>query len=100
PPTANHTLSLHDAHPIYQPGHQRRTIAQGKGPAGRFAIGIHSDCATTAAEALEPAKAGWRFQSRVAEDLESGGCRIRGGPEWKRSAEHTSELQSLRHLVC
>src|SRR5262245_64544842 len=28
------------------------------------------------------------------------GQRIPQAPRWKRSEEHTSELQSLRHLVC
>src|SRR5947199_6398704 len=27
-------------------------------------------------------------------------ARHRGGGRWERSEEHTSELQSLRHLVC
>src|SRR5262245_63580327 len=31
----------------------------------------------------------------------SGAASIRSGPScWSRSEEHTSELQSLRHLVC
>src|SRR5258705_13999195 len=30
----------------------------------------------------------------------SRGCRWRARVRWRRSEEHTSELQSLRHLVC
>src|SRR5947199_1869906 len=37
---------------------------------------------------------------RVASQDESSGCPSSTGPRRIRSEEHTSELQSLRHLVC
>src|SRR5947199_5956917 len=33
-------------------------------------------------------------------DVRADGCEVWTGTQFQRSEEHTSELQSLRHLVC
>src|SRR5258705_3598236 len=42
------------------------------------------------------------FRSATARVRARGTCGVPGGRRWRRcrSEEHTSELQSLRHLVC
>src|SRR5205814_8584163 len=53
---------------------------------------------------LEPGLAGTVEEQRVVEGPQERRCGIRrvrnGGRSAVRSEEHTSELQSLRHLVC
>src|SRR3712207_7351867 len=69
--TEIYTLSLHDALPIYKPYRPHLTLAR---PGDRVdRAGVAADVA-----ALD----GYR------------------GPEWPRSEEHTSELQSRQYLVC
>src|SRR5205814_10183479 len=81
PPTQLSTLSLHDALPI-----SRRSSPPAPAPRSR-------PCRPTAARGCACATGygprGHRWPR----------CR-RGGRRHKRSEEHTSELQSLRHLVC
>src|SRR5436853_4973026 len=84
PPSEIYTLSLHDALPIYTwarrvcffPNSRRRRPGAQRNLRPQT---IGSRCAWT-----DPT------------------CRDRAGPaRWiRRSEEHTSELQSLRHLVC
>src|SRR5262245_66492738 len=66
-----YTLSLHDALPIYIP------------------VGDYQFCRFSAGRALAGAGARW-----------SGLGRVVFQQQYLRSEEHTSELQSLRHLVC
>src|SRR5205814_10480813 len=92
PPVPSDTspLSLHDALPIYPGTHRTELPPQ--------ALQVHVDGARTDVglclpyrlEQLGPAlHAAFPLEQR-AQQLELGG----------RSEEHTSELQSLRHLVC
>src|SRR5438045_9729275 len=75
PPTEIYTLSLHDALPIYL--EEERRVAR----VLRLDLRRH-------AIALPPVR---RVDLLVAARL---------APRVLRSEEHTSELQSLRHLVC
>src|SRR5258705_4256411 len=73
--TEIYTLSLHDALPISRPRSTRRTAAR------------------------TPRRAGLRrLELRGIRHLRPGLAEI--GRHVDRSEEHTSELQSLRHLVC
>src|SRR5205814_10010081 len=76
PTTAIYTLSLHDALPISRAGDPRA------GGAGRPVPGC----------AVRRTDAGGRRHARRA--------RVQQHQSGVRSEEHTSELQSLRHLVC
>src|SRR5205814_8581075 len=77
PPTVLYTLSLHDALPIFSTSKARRCA---------------SDPTVTS-----PACSGWPRNSATA----CTPCPAAGaGGTSARSEEHTSELQSLRHLVC
>src|SRR5437899_9405305 len=71
PATEIHTLSLHDALPIWT--------------------------SRTKSESFSPARSRWRTSSRY-----TGSAPFTRTPYTAsgRSEEHTSELQSLRHLVC
>src|SRR5436189_3973528 len=40
------------------------------------------------------------FRSGSSADIRAGPCRPRAPAGWKRSEEHTSELQSPMYLVC
>src|SRR5262245_62653396 len=77
--TEIYTLSLHDALPIYRkswrqrPASDRRTLPEARHLQWRHAWSAH--------------RCGCRSESRQP-------------PSAPRSEEHTSELQSLRHLVC
>src|SRR5437899_9631563 len=76
-----YTLSLHDALPIFREG-----LAKFAGVGRRFDIkGVVNDITVVDDYGHHPAE--------IRATLEAArGC--------KRSEEHTSELQSLRHLVC
>src|SRR5205814_9867732 len=80
-----YTLSLHDALPIYRLHHLRRF--RGGGEDGRSS----ADSA--------PSQNGFFHWSGIPIDLRHLGSRP-ARPRGARSEEHTSELQSLRHLVC
>src|SRR5205814_8036492 len=94
-PTQSYTLSLHDALPISQissmPGaslssmRSRRIRASTDGDPSRKRRGMGS--LANRARHPDSAREGWVI-----------GCG--GGVNRGRSEEHTSELQSLRHLVC
>src|SRR5438045_2006378 len=98
-PSYSLPLSLHDALPIYRlPGHVRaparehgvrRTREPARSRAFRAPV---SRCAR-----LRPLRGGCRAALLRAA---SGGRRKKTGTGDRRSEEHTSELQSLRHLVC
>src|SRR5205814_10672826 len=84
-PTQIYTLSLHDALPISSPGcpfsaENPKSPSRATSAAPRF---------TTPPAKESGAKSGPTTAT-------SAGSRARGA----RSEEHTSELQSLRHLVC
>src|SRR5437899_8771894 len=83
-PTVTYPLSLHDALPISlalgeADDQAAGLLAELRGVVADVAEALHDD-----ALALEPAREP---------------ARHRAGPR-QRSEEHTSELQSLRHLVC
>src|SRR5205814_10221079 len=82
PPTPLSPLSLHDALPILSPpasGVTVRMYRQGLG-----------DCFLLA---FPTGQAGQAFYTLID-------CGVIFGTQNPRSEEHTSELQSLRHLVC
>src|SRR5262245_63582495 len=71
PPTEIYTLSLHDALPICAAGDRARRLTS------------RSDASL-----------------RSSSQRTSATSHLCGGRSFGRSEEHTSELQSLRHLVC
>src|SRR5262245_65076651 len=82
--TVIYTLSLHDALPICTPTRSTTTTSvtpRAPSPAG---------CARTSRDRLE---------GRAGGSPRRAGSSGGPGPR-RRSEEHTSELQSLRHLVC
>src|SRR5262245_65118484 len=85
-PSAIYTLSLHDALPIYDGSRAPLLVAQGDAaqlqPTQRA---VRPGCAIFDLPVLTAVN---RFQHR------------RAARTVFRSEEHTSELQSLRHLVC
>src|SRR5438045_7298397 len=88
PPRWIYTLSLHDALPISQlqrdlgrPGHGGQPLRPRRGAVDLLQGPRHEDAGT---ELFQPARQRDRDILRPRE----------------RSEEHTSELQSLRHLVC
>src|SRR5262245_63785530 len=87
-PTAIYTLSLHDALPIWvrDLDRQRRDLDE------RIAAGHHQVDSRQGVERPRDRRVGrLRRRARRLADL------VADPP---RSEEHTSELQSLRHLVC
>src|SRR5262245_27355291 len=91
-------LSLHDALPIWYERGMRAVVTDGCGcfPTGRHYAGIaHLLRAVVRglAEDLAAAEAPWDGVPIAVLDVETTG-------RDPRSEEHTSELQSLRHLVC
>src|SRR5205814_8484329 len=93
-PIGIYSLSLHDALPILgQVGIDARALQrffQFPGRAADFAARAHDTAAQQSYERI------------VRREFASGiGAILVGlGQEFGRSEEHTSELQSLRHLVC
>src|SRR5205814_3577938 len=83
-PSVFYTLSLHDALPIFGAPIAMRAAATVR---GFLAIGFGSDIT------LQPQA------DRPGENVISNCSECRVIVNW-RSEEHTSELQSLRHLVC
>src|SRR5205814_7524349 len=82
--TKTSTLPLHDALPIYFPGFGESPL-----PPTAWGTADYADAVAEWLGGLAPARCIWighSFGSRV-------GLRL-------RSEEHTSELQSLRHIVC
>src|SRR5207244_11310294 len=89
--------SLHDALPIYRPGHADRSLRAGHRPplrarlppvpmAARRAAGLHPRAGVGPVVRPPP--------------LAGGRAGAKAPPEVSRSEEHTSELQSPDHLVC
>src|SRR5205814_8232789 len=83
PPSQIYTLSLHDALPI-----SAEMAATLVSPAGTFVL--PNELSPHATTVLSPSSARlWPLPAAIASTLVK-----------PRSEEHTSELQSLRHLVC
>src|SRR5947199_5689120 len=87
--TKIYTLSLHDALPI-SPAHSRNAAPYG---APAFSNCARQENYRTRRRLRRPNFARMQFDQRVACFQNSVGAIA-------RSEEHTSELQSLRHLVC
>src|SRR5262245_64100322 len=86
------TLSLHDALPISNPRVRNRRSR--RGPGGSQCTNGSSVCGSSGNQRL-----GVVTKTRSATRQSSAtNCRCPSRPP--RSEEHTSELQSLRHLVC
>src|SRR5436853_3495676 len=77
--TEIYTLSLHDALPILYGRDIGNRAARDRH--------LHLYLAVARGRALPEIVSVWRWLGRI-------------GRRWLRSEEHTSELQSLRHLVC
>src|SRR5262245_520798 len=90
------SLSLHDALPILDsPSRFPRDKAFQDSPGTlQIVIGLSSNCRLTAHRRLVVTNAP-RRRLKNEQSLAVGAAFSRG-----RSEEHTSELQSLRHLVC
>src|SRR5207249_10286059 len=86
-PPLTHTLSLHDALPIYAGDSTSSDRGDPGDPQGRLSCGAQ----LRRPRWRRPAALGSVSSSRLA-------CRHRGGS--RRSEEHTSELQSRFDLVC
>src|SRR5205814_10438367 len=95
-PTAIYTLSLHDALPIsrqHADAHARQVVrrAHRPQPIGELAEAVLEPAEDAVVHAL------FDLAGEVSAELAvDGGARGIAA----RSEEHTSELQSLRHLVC
>src|SRR5205814_7941853 len=96
PSTDISTLSLHDALPIYR---NQRDRAGENGPAQRLVDAFIHDLFDRAF-----APTGQAFANSIVNNdgVVNGvaGDSENGANHGERSEEHTSELQSLRHLVC
>src|SRR5205814_10169271 len=89
PPTPTiYPLSLHDALPISDAERAAEGRADGGADSRDLVLGLER----ADAEVLVPRE--------LLEDRRGGSDRIRAEKDRQRSEEHTSELQSLRHLVC
>src|SRR5205814_10220861 len=88
-PTECYTLSLHDALPILGVGDLRRHT-----PLAR-SVRLHVGPALVEEPVPDPADAGDRLHRARPQPRHA-----RRADHDRRSEEHTSELQSLRHLVC
>src|SRR5262245_64645625 len=86
-PTQNYTLSLHDALPISR--------VRRRGPVDRPAPRPPADEQPPPAGALR--SGAWQRLVLESQTVPLGQSLFKVQP---RSEEHTSELQSLRHLVC
>src|SRR5205823_14230501 len=94
-PTSIYTLSLHDALPIFILGtaaYMSPEQARGK-PVDKRADVWAFGCVLY--EMLTGTRA---FEGEDVSDTLA--TVLKGEPDWKRSEEHTSELQSLAYLVC
>src|SRR5205814_9442163 len=89
PPPPFYTLSLHDALPIFSSIVSRFAAASRKWN-GMKQLPLASRCETFASSSMTPRRELTRASSPSS----------RPSPAASRSEEHTSELQSLRHLVC
>src|SRR5205814_9134810 len=89
-------LSLHDALPIspLTTGEGPQTQIPGRGAQGLVGRGVSGSDWATRMKIIH--------SFRMSESNSAGLPVPRGQPRlfWLRSEEHTSELQSLRHLVC
>src|SRR5690606_40682168 len=82
------TLSLHDALPIYRPGHHRST-RRARATAG-----------TAQAHPGRRDRPGWRILPPAPRGQPRRCPALRARHVGGRSEEHTSELQSRENLVC
>src|SRR5205814_9315417 len=90
PPSSSHyTLSLHDALPILPP------IPDGRQRSGKYAKVRKLSLCGCRLPGSEPRRRKTTKARRLRKSFHT-----RGLSSKTRSEEHTSELQSLRHLVC
>src|SRR5437899_110218 len=92
-----YTLSLHDALPIFEGEPYERGYQHGRLLAPEIAGFVRCFAAQQSSKA--PAE-GWRLTRTLVDSLFVRRYEKEYLEEMKRSEEHTSELQSLRHLVC
>src|SRR5205814_7442849 len=92
--TAIHPLSLHDALPIFDIGAGTTDFCVMR---GRYPAEEDQRTLTTAGDSIDQ-----HLLKVIQERYPQANVTIFMVREWKekRSEEHTSELQSLRHLVC
>src|SRR5262245_64618834 len=90
PPSSSYTLSLHDALPILQ-----TTMVWWLGLCG---VSLLNVAVWLVAASVDLPATHYRFWQLVLSGVYVAGCAFRS--LFPRSEEHTSELQSLRHLVC
>src|SRR3712207_8170094 len=86
--TEIYTLSLHDALPISSTGRSSGPVTS-RGPRTRYRTTAHPRRSRPAAGGVRAAQVGHKWPSRT-----------HGHGRPRRSAEHTSELQSRQYLVC
>src|SRR5205814_5074676 len=91
-----YTLSLHDALPIYRQEYVQRFRILAAQAAQTFGAGIQNQCGQFGALTVGPRRGG----NPLMETRSQRCLRLGHADAGTRSEEHTSELQSLRHLVC
>src|SRR5205814_9479123 len=95
PAPAAHPLSLHDALPISMP-----LVEAAPGVPDAVSTTVMRALAHDPADRYESAEDFGVALADAAGGVWGPGWVQRGGVDVMRSEEHTSELQSLRHLVC
>src|SRR5205814_8540401 len=98
-PTAPYTLSLHDALPI-SPRRSREAGRRRTGTRRPWHLQGIVGIVGTPRSVCAVAEGRQRFTDSRQNSATSFDNTYPSAPEFWRSEEHTSELQSLRHLVC
>src|SRR5205814_8236149 len=97
---AIYTLSLHDALPISRTDYTSTRWIRRCTSSFQSTMVSGKQCRPTAKNLRPPRVSGWRSEKRTERNLGSPTfSRLSSTPTQGRSEEHTSELQSLRHLV-
>src|SRR5205085_10490871 len=97
PPSSHHTLSLHDALPIFLPT-TLTSIPPSSTSSPRTSPPTRAPTATSPPPTRTPAAP--TSPSAPPTSTSTGSGWRRGGGRRPRSEEHTSELQSQSNLVC
>src|SRR5205814_9667346 len=92
--TSIYTLSLHDALPISQ------RIASLLSTTGPIFFILRRMSSMQSLNSGEFSSIGWGSINEICKSVKGKSGLVEFYNEKKRSEEHTSELQSLRHLVC